>query len=116
MNDLDARLTAALNADAPPARDARFRVEVLMRLERARFRRRVGLSVSVAAAAAVLTSIGAPTLDAWVAWDVWRLAIVAAVAAAGLFAGAGLMGRGPFRAYFRRLAAWALQPWSVDVR
>ena len=29
MSDLDSRLTAALNADPPPAQDAKFRVEVL---------------------------------------------------------------------------------------
>ena len=34
MTDLETRLTAALHADAPPARDAMFRVEALVRLER----------------------------------------------------------------------------------
>ena len=39
MSDLETRLTSALNADAPPAHDPVFRVEVLVRLERERFRR-----------------------------------------------------------------------------
>jgi hypothetical protein len=60
VSDLEDRLTAALNADAPPARDVRFRVEVLARLEQARFRRRVRMSVLVAAAVAVLAVVSAP--------------------------------------------------------
>ena len=39
MSDLETRLTSALNADAPPAHDPVFRVEVLARLELERFRR-----------------------------------------------------------------------------
>ena len=65
MSDVDARLTAALQADAPPARDPSFRVEVLVRLERARFRRRVARIVSLAAVAAVIAAMTAPALNSW---------------------------------------------------
>ncbi|HEX5110466.1 MAG TPA: hypothetical protein VFV95_18575 [Vicinamibacterales bacterium] len=73
-------MSAALNADAPPARDALFRLEVLVRLERVRFRRRVTLAV---AAAAMLAAVSAPALDAWMAADVerfWMLALGAVAA------------------------------------
>jgi hypothetical protein len=86
MNDLDARLTAALRADAPPARDARFRVEALVRLERTRFRRRMTLAAAVASLAALLTAVNAPAIEAWMAADVQRLWIVAIGAAAAMFA------------------------------
>jgi hypothetical protein len=82
MSDLETRLTAALNADTPPARDALFRVAVLVRRERARFRRRVALAVAVAAA---LAAVSAPALDAWLAADVERFWIVALGAVAALF-------------------------------
>lgn len=84
MSDLETRLTAALNAEAPPARDVRFRVDVLVRLEQARFRRRVRGSVLVAAAVAVLAAVSAPILNGWIA-DVQRLSIVALGASAVLF-------------------------------
>ena len=86
MSDLDARLTAALHADAPPAHDVMFRVEALVRLERARFKRRVILSIAVAAATAVLVAVSAPAIDAWMTMDINRVWIVALGAAAALFA------------------------------
>ena len=85
MSDLDARLTAALHADAPPAHDVMFRVEALVRLERARFRRRVALTIAVAFAVAVLVAVSAPAIDAWMAEDVRRVWIVALGAAAAMF-------------------------------
>jgi hypothetical protein len=45
VTDLDARLTAALQADTPPGRDPLFRIEVLQRRERARFRRQLLLAI-----------------------------------------------------------------------
>ena len=85
MSDLETRLSAALHADAPPARDARFRLEALLRLEQARFRRRVAAIVLVAAAVAVLAAVSAPTLDMWIG-DVQRLWIVAIGGPVALFA------------------------------
>jgi hypothetical protein len=83
MSDLETRLNSALIADAPPARDAVFRVEVLVRLEQARFRRHVSHIVFTAALLAILGAVSAPDIDAWIAADdsrIWRVA--AGVAAA----------------------------------
>lgn len=83
MSDLETRLTSALNADAPPARDAVFRVEVLMRLERARFRRHVRRIVFTTTLLAVFAAVSAPAIDAWIAADdsrIGRLALGAAAA------------------------------------
>jgi hypothetical protein len=103
MSDVDARLTAALDADAAPMHDVVFRVEVLVRMERARFRRRVIVTMAVASAAAVLVAISAPSIGAWMAMDVQRVWIVALGATAAIFAlpgvlvdafpGAGLLAR-----------------------
>jgi hypothetical protein len=86
MNDLDARLAAALHEDSPPPRDAIFRVDVLARLERLRFRRRVTVTVASTFVVAVLVAVNAPAIEAWMATDVLRLGIVALVAAVALFA------------------------------
>ena len=82
MSDLETRLTAALHADAPPARDVKFRVDALVRLEQARFRRRVGIIVLVATGALVLAAASAPALDAWIAdaRSVWLVSLGALVA------------------------------------
>jgi len=60
MSDLDARLTAALRADAPSAGDLRFRIGVLARLEKRQFRRRVVQAIAVAVVAGVLVAVNAP--------------------------------------------------------
>ena len=82
MNDLETRLAAALQADGPPARDAVFRVDVLVRLERARFRRQVGRTVAVAAVLAVLAVVSAPSIDGWITGSVQRLWLVTLTAVA----------------------------------
>ena len=86
MSDVDDRLTAALHGDTPPTDDVMFRVEVLVRLERARFRRRVMLTMAVAVAAAVLVAVNARAIGAWMAPDVQRVGIVALCAMAAVFA------------------------------
>lgn len=91
MNDCDNRLAAALGADAPPARDVMFRHEVLLRLERARFRRRVALSVAAVSVIAVFAAVNAPAIQGWIAEDVRRLWIVALGAAAAMLAPAGAL-------------------------
>ena len=48
------------SADVPPAQDARFRIEVLLRIERARFKRRVILTLAVAFPAAALAVVDGP--------------------------------------------------------
>ena len=80
MSDLDIRLKTALDADPPPARDAKFRVEVLLRIERARFKRRVVTTLAVAFAAAALVAVNAQAIEGWIATDIWRLGMVAATA------------------------------------
>jgi hypothetical protein len=44
--NIDDRITAALQHDAPPPRDPLFRVQVLERAERQRFRRRARLAIA----------------------------------------------------------------------
>jgi O-antigen/teichoic acid export membrane protein len=77
MNDVETRLSAALSAEEPPARDAVFRVEVLLRLEQARFRRQVQRTVVIAILAAGLAVASAPGITAWIAADDQRLWLVA---------------------------------------
>ena len=89
MSDLDSRLTAALEADAAPAHDPMFRVEVLMRLERARFKRRIVVTMAVAFVAAVLVAVNAESVRAWMTNDIHVL-FVALGATAGLFALSGV--------------------------
>jgi hypothetical protein len=81
MTDLETRLTAALHADAPPARDAMFRVTVLVRLEQARFKRRVARTIVVAVVLGLLAAVNAPLIDAWLAavgQHVWIIAFATA--------------------------------------
>jgi hypothetical protein len=82
MSDLETRLTAALHADAPPARDTLFRVEVLVRLEQTRFRLGIARIVAAATLLVVLATVNAPSLGEWMTGDGRRLWIVA-VASAG---------------------------------
>ena len=104
MSDLETRLTAALNADAPPERDVRFRVEALVRLEQARFRRRVGMSILMAAVVAVAAAVSATALDVRIA-DVQQIGIVWPVALVALIA--ALLGRpGGVRTLLRVADRW----------
>jgi hypothetical protein len=86
MSDLETRLTDALHAELPPARDAVFRVEVLVRLERARFRRHVGRTAIVALLLAVLAIVSLPAIETWMAADGRHLWFVALAATAALYA------------------------------
>jgi len=90
MSDLDERLNAALGADAPPARDPLFRVDLLGRIERARFRRQMTLVAALSAVVAVVVALNAPALNEWLAGDVRRLALVAFGLAAASFALPGI--------------------------
>jgi hypothetical protein len=53
----------------PPDRDAVFRLNVLARLERVRFQRRMVQTISVGLAALMLVAINAQTIDTWMAAD-----------------------------------------------
>ena len=97
MSDFETRLTAALQADPPPAGDPLFRLEVLVRLERARFRRRVGRALVVVGVLAVLAALNVRVIDDWVAADNQRLWVVALAAVATLWAVPVVMTRPRFR-------------------
>ena len=56
--DLDERIATVLRENAPPRRDPRFRVAILERLERQRFKRRLLLLAVAAIAVVTLVSIG----------------------------------------------------------
>ena len=90
MSDLDSKLTDALNADPPPARDPWFRLEVLLRIERARFKRRIFASLIVAVVTAALVALTAQSIEAWIDNDIWHLGIVAAIAVAFMFTLSGI--------------------------
>src|SRR5262249_12880365 len=108
MSDPDTRLRAALSADPPPARDARFRVEVLLRIERARFKRRVMMTLAVAFAAAALMAVNAQAIEAWIATDIWRIWIVALGVVAAMFSlsGVPIEALPGFRGLARTLDRW----------
>jgi hypothetical protein len=90
MNDLGTRLAAALAAEAPPERDALFRLDVLARIERARFRRRIARASAVALVVVVLVAVNARTIDAWMAADPRHGWIVAAAALVAMLALPGM--------------------------
>lgn len=90
MSDLDARLAAALRADGPPERDALFRLDVLARVERMRFLRRILGTVAVALLAALLVVLNAQTIDAWIAADPRHAWIAGAAALAVILALPGM--------------------------
>lgn len=57
MTNADQRITAALQHDAPPPRDPVFRLQVLERRERQRFRRRGLHALTAGAAVAVVSAL-----------------------------------------------------------
>jgi hypothetical protein len=74
------RLETLLRADQPPARDALFRIAVLARLERRRFRRQIAATAAVGAAT-VIIGVNAGAISAWFAGDITRIVgVLAAVA------------------------------------
>lgn len=91
IDDLDERLGGWLRADAPPERDPLFRVALIERRERQRFRRRSRALLSAAAASAVL-----PAVAFTVAPDPFAAGLIAALCMA-LIAAALLSARGVVR-------------------
>ncbi len=108
MTDLESRLNAALGADAPPARDALFRLEVLVRRERARFRRQLTRSLAGVFVAAILIGLNAPALLRWADADPGRLVVLGALAAAAAVAliGTPLAALPGVRAISQRVERW----------
>jgi hypothetical protein len=101
MSELEQRLGAALGADAPPARDALFRLEVLVRRERARFKRQLGRALAAVFAAALLVGVNAQAIGAWIGADSARIVVMAA-----LFSGAVLAALPRVRAFARHFERW----------
>jgi|GEM_PF-7106308 len=62
MSEADARLTALLRQDDPPARDPGFRLAVLERLARRRLQRRMAAVVGVGVAAIAVLVLARPDL------------------------------------------------------
>jgi hypothetical protein len=112
MNDLDIRLAAALNAGSPPAQDARFRIEVLLRIERARFKQRVVTALVPAFATAALAGASTQAIEAWGVEDTWRFWIVALGAVAAMFAvsGVSIEALPGLRGLARALGPWLHHP------
>jgi hypothetical protein len=81
MTDLEARLDQALKADKPAPRDPMFRIEILVRRERAVFRRRLIAGGAMALAAAILASLGLVAIDDLIGPGPARLVAVAAAGA-----------------------------------
>ena len=82
MSDREGRLAAALQAGLPPERDASFRLDVLERIEPARFRRRVALAAAGAGIVALLAAASLPAIESWMTADVRRVWISVAVTTA----------------------------------
>ena len=55
--NIDERITAALQHDAPPPRDPVFRIQLLERREQRRFRRRVQQALAAGAAVVVVSAL-----------------------------------------------------------
>jgi len=106
MTDLETRLTAALHADAPPTRDAMFRMQVLVRLEQARFKRRVARAVVVAAALGLVAALNAPLINGWIVVAGPQVPILAFAAAATMSVVPALLIHSSMRTIVRGVGRW----------
>ena len=57
MTNIDERITTALQHDAPPPRDPVFRIQLLERRERQRFRRRTQQALAGGAAVLIVSAL-----------------------------------------------------------
>ena len=106
MTDLEARLTAALHADGPPARDVMFRVKVLVRLEQARFKRQIAQTIGVAAVLGLLAVLNAPLIEGWLSAAGQHVWIIAFAAAATMCVLPAVMIAPSIRAVVRGVGRW----------
>ena len=82
MTNTDDRITRALRQDAPPPRDPYFRLRVLERRERQRFRRRAAHTVAAMAVVAIVSALTATTGgEAYLAGSVVLFALAVTTAA-----------------------------------
>jgi hypothetical protein len=106
MTDVDTRLTAALRADGPPARDAMFRVKVLVRCEQARFKRHVARATIVAVVLGLVAAVNAPLIEAWLAAAGQHVRVMAFAAAATMCVVPALMIGPRLRTVVRGVGRW----------
>jgi len=106
MTDLDTRVTAALRADGPPARDAMFRVKVLVRVEQARFKRQVARTIVVAVLLGLVAAVNAPLIEGWLAAAAQHVRIIAFAAAAMMCVVPALMIESSIRTVVSGVGRW----------
>ena len=83
--NIDERITAALQHDAPPARDPLFRLQLLERAEQQRFRRRTRQALAGGAGVMVLSALTVSAgSEAYTAGGVLLFALVLVTAAVGV--------------------------------
>jgi len=82
MTNIDERITAALQHDAPPPRDPLFRIQLLERREQQRFRRRTQQALAAGAAVVIVSALTVSAGNmAYVAGGVLLFALVLVSAA-----------------------------------
>jgi hypothetical protein len=97
MTKADERITTALRHDAPPPRDPVFRLQVLERRERQRFRRRALHALAAMAAVAVVSALTASAGgEAYTAGSVLLFAMVLVTTAVVYLPGFGRLIRRVF--------------------
>ena len=83
--NIDERIAAALQHDAPPARDPLFRIQLLERREEQRFRRQIKQALAVGAAVLVVSALTVTAGSmAYIAGSVLLLGLVLVTGAAYL--------------------------------
>ena len=119
MTDLEARLDHALKADQTPARDPMFRIEVLLRRERAVLRRRLARTFIAALAAVFLAATGLAFVNGVVGPGPLRVALLTAGAVVLTAVLAATGAETPPRLLARRWlagASWALRVGMHSLR
>jgi len=86
MDTVESQLAALMASGAPPARDMRFELAVMARIERHRFHRELAISAAIAAGAGALLFWLAPLLGAVLQGANGDLVATLAVVAGGIFA------------------------------
>jgi hypothetical protein len=106
MTDLDTRVTAALSADGPPARDAMFRMKVLVRLEQARFKRQVARTIVVAVVLGLVAAVNSPLIESGLAAAGEHVRIIAFAGAATMCVVPALLIQSGMRTVVRCVGRW----------
>ena len=109
MTDLETRLDQALKADAPPARDPMFRIQVMERRMLTALRRRILAACALAFVAAIVGALGLVVAQTQLEGTA-RLAAIAAIGAVltALLVAPSLGGRAALRGLAHR-ASFAIR-------